>query len=77
MIRGTNQHQGPADVGGPQASRARCHTSLTSSATKKRKMMRPRFATLLKTGIDSVGKMDLIACQVEPKYGYFESRHTL
>jgi hypothetical protein len=30
---------------------------LTSRATKKRKMMRPRLATLRKMGIDSVGKI--------------------
>lgn len=30
----------------------------TSSATRNRKMMRARFATLLSTGIESVGKMD-------------------
>jgi len=29
----------------------------TSKATKKRKMMRPKLATLAKTGIDSGGKM--------------------
>jgi hypothetical protein len=39
-----------------------CNTNLTSNATKKRKMIRARFATLLKTGRESVGKIDLTVC---------------
>lgn len=36
----------------------------TSRATRNRKMMRPRLATLLKTGMDSLGKMAVfIQCQ--------------
>lgn len=40
-----------------QATAVRKPGLLTSRATKKRKTTRPKLATLLKTGIDSVGKM--------------------